>query len=202
MVVPSFDLTAPSDDRGGFQFLKSGRRVTGHVAGGFIDVWSRFVIQVPAVSTSSIHEKAATAAGNPLVVMARTATCRTSSGEAPAARARRVFERTAPSADAPMAMPSSGAARCAPLRRARRRSQWLHRGCRGPQRRSGSAIAGEDRHQANTPRSRLFLSVSLDIAPSYGIARAASWQRLPSFRAAARCDILHSSHSRNCSRCS
>jgi hypothetical protein len=44
MVVPSFDLTAPSDDRGGSQFFKSGRRVTGHVAGGFIDVWSRFVI--------------------------------------------------------------------------------------------------------------------------------------------------------------
>jgi hypothetical protein len=55
---------------------------------------------------TSIHEKAATAAGNPLVVIARIATCRISSGEAPAAKARRVPERTAPSADAPMAMPS------------------------------------------------------------------------------------------------
>ena len=59
-----------------------------------------------ADSTSSTQEKAAIAAGKPRVVMVRAATWRISSLEAPASKARRAFERTAPSASAPMAMPN------------------------------------------------------------------------------------------------
>ena len=46
------------------------------------------------------------AVGNPQVVIARMPTWRTSSGDAPAARALRAFDFTAPSASAPTARPS------------------------------------------------------------------------------------------------
>lgn len=60
----------------------------------------------PAARTSSIHPRAAIAVGNPAVDTASTAAWRMSSALTPAASAFRVFDRTAPSASAPMAIPS------------------------------------------------------------------------------------------------